>query len=56
MSDILGRARQHFEGQKNRKISVPEWGEPGQPAKFGEDGEIISPAVPGKPMSSSTLL
>ena len=31
MSDILRRAREHFEGQKNRTVAVPEWGAPGEP-------------------------
>lgn len=31
MSDILRRAREHFDSQKNRTITVPEWGAPGAP-------------------------
>jgi len=34
MSDVLSKARAHFSNMQRAAISVPEWGEDGEPATF----------------------
>ncbi len=34
MSAILDRAKAHYQAQPRREILVPEWGEPGKPARI----------------------
>ena len=34
MSDILDRAKAHYQALPRREIMVPEWGDPGKPAKI----------------------